>query len=84
MVLNIPKQTYNRAVISASGNIIFLEGDIDHSNPEVFIKPFFDKVLSHTRIINNRHKKPGICEFSRDKMPARFHKSQTPGYQDYH
>ncbi|MBN2531752.1 MAG: hypothetical protein JXB88_02610 [Spirochaetales bacterium] len=46
MVFNIPKQTYNRAIISAKGDTIILEGDIDHNDPEVFIKPFFEKVLS--------------------------------------
>jgi hypothetical protein len=47
MVFNIPKQTHNRATISAKGNTVILEGDIDHNDPEVFIKPFFKKVLSH-------------------------------------
>lgn len=45
MIFNIPKQTHNRATISASGNTIVLEGDIDHNDPEIFIKPFFEKVL---------------------------------------
>ncbi|MBN2533320.1 MAG: hypothetical protein JXB88_10530 [Spirochaetales bacterium] len=47
MVFNIPKQTHNRAAISATGNIIILEGDIDHNDPEVFIKPFLEKILSN-------------------------------------
>lgn len=46
MVFNIPRQTHNRATISATDNIIMLEGDIDHNDPEVFIKPFLEKVLS--------------------------------------
>ena len=46
MVFNIPKQTHNRATISATGNTIILEGEIDHNDPEDFIKPFFDEVLS--------------------------------------
>ena len=46
MVFNIPKQTHNKATLSATGNTIILEGEIDHNDPEVFIKPFFNKVLS--------------------------------------
>ena len=46
MVFNIPKKTHNRATVSAAGNTVVLEGDIDHNDPEVFINPFFKKVLS--------------------------------------
>lgn len=46
MAFDIPKQTHNRAGLSATGNTIVLEGEIDHNDPEVFIKPFFNKVLS--------------------------------------
>ena len=35
MVFNIPRQTHNRATISAIGNTIVLEGDIDHNDPGV-------------------------------------------------
>jgi anti-anti-sigma factor len=47
MALHIPKQTYNRATISATENTIILEGDIDHNDTEDFISPFFKKVASY-------------------------------------
>jgi hypothetical protein len=49
MIFKIPKQTHNRATISAEGNTVILEGDIDHNDPEIFIRPFFNKVLSNIR-----------------------------------
>ncbi|MBN1697986.1 MAG: hypothetical protein JW881_10770 [Spirochaetales bacterium] len=44
--MDIPKQTFNRATISATGNTIMLEGDIDQNDPEEFIVPFFKKAAS--------------------------------------
>jgi len=46
MVFNIPKQTYNRATISAKDNTVILEGDIDQNQPEDFLKPFFNQISS--------------------------------------
>ncbi|MBN1697989.1 MAG: hypothetical protein JW881_10785 [Spirochaetales bacterium] len=46
MGFRIPKKTYDRATISARDNTIVLEGDIDHDNPDSFLKPFFKEVSS--------------------------------------
>jgi anti-anti-sigma factor len=44
-MINIPKQVHNRVIVSVTDNTIVLEGEIDHNDPELFIKPFFDKLL---------------------------------------
>jgi anti-anti-sigma factor len=49
MKFNIPKQTFDRATISVTGNTIVLEGDIDHNNPEIFLRPFFKKAANQLR-----------------------------------
>ncbi|MBN2536332.1 MAG: anti-sigma factor antagonist [Spirochaetales bacterium] len=46
MAINIPKKKYKRAVIYANGDTVVLEGEIDQSNPETFLEPFFKKASS--------------------------------------
>lgn len=45
MDLNISEKIHGRVRLSASGKTIILTGEIDQLNPDIFLKPFFDKVL---------------------------------------
>ncbi|MBN2444423.1 MAG: hypothetical protein JXJ04_23875, partial [Spirochaetales bacterium] len=47
MEFSIPKQTFNGATISAHGNRVVIEGDIDQDNPALYLQSFFNTVISH-------------------------------------
>ena len=45
MSLNIPEEKNGESIISASGDIVVLKGEINDINPHIFLSPFFEKVL---------------------------------------
>ena len=44
MDLQISKQTYGNAAVSANGNTVYLQGEIDARDTEKFLTPFFKKI----------------------------------------
>lgn len=54
MSLNINKEVHGSAVLSATGNCVTIQGEIDQDQPN-YLKDFFDKVniqMGHTLIID--------------------------------
>ncbi len=45
MALNIPEKKIGQSIISASGDTVVLKGEINDINPDIFLSPFFDKIL---------------------------------------
>lgn len=42
MPIDIPEQTYNKALISGNQDTLYLKGEIDDVNPGNFLTPFFE------------------------------------------
>ena len=42
MPIDIPEQINDRAIISGTGDTLFLKGEIDHVDPGVFLRQFFE------------------------------------------
>ena len=45
MALSIPQETYEKVTLSADNDTAIFEGKIDSANPDVFLTPFFDKIM---------------------------------------
>lgn len=45
MALNIEKEIHNEAIIYAKDNIVYLEGEIDQTDPDRFLVPFFKNII---------------------------------------
>ena len=45
MAFNIKKEKHNEVLIYAKKNIVFIEGEIDQTDPDLFLRPFFQKII---------------------------------------